>query len=843
MNPGDYQKVKEIFQSVLEVSEDERAAHLDEKCAADPAIRLEVERLLDSYESGYLEQPAVAKLANSLGSDALRPGEQIGHYTILEKIGSGGMGEVYLAEDGKLGRQVAIKLLPEAFTEDADRLRRFEQEARTASALNHPNILTVFEIGETGSTRYIATEYIDGETLRSKLNRGKLPVGEALDIAVQCASALAAAHESGIIHRDIKPENIMLRRDNLVKVLDFGLAKLIVQPAANGRVSQEAPTERHFNTAPGMIMGTVQYMSPEQARGHETDERTDIWSLGVVIYEMVAGRPPFAGQTSADLIAEIVKTEPVPLSQIMPGGPAGLEAIIEASLEKNAEERYPAVKNVLFDLQQVRRKLDLDPGQPWQDKNLKTKTPAGKFALSEKKTIAILPFKNLTGDATSQFYEFSLADAVITELACLRSLIVRPSSAIAKYLGQNIDPRDAGREMMVDSVLSAGFIYSESRVRVTAQLVNVSTGDIVWSDRIDSDARDIFALQDTITRRILDGLDFDLPLNEQEFLGQRPTKNNEAYEEYLRGRDKLGRFMFRTLLLTDCDAAIECFKRATDLDPEFALAWSGLGACFANKTSKGIGGREEVLQARTALEKALSLNPDIAEAHVLMGYLHLANGDKKNARAELNYVQKEYPDNAATYFLKGFVHRLDGEYDESLESWTKLERLDPASIALSSSARARIYSLQGNHERALKELEIAAAAEPNHPLVKLFRVEVLFYSGKVSEAFRLMNLLLDENPRIDGVRPLLALLLAAQNRRDEAYENLSENTLRLAYVDCDVAYWTASAYALLREKDAALEWLERAVNLGLEDKIWIQTDKTLDSLRDDTRFTELLGRI
>lgn len=856
MNAEDYQKVKEIFHSVLEIEPESRGAFLDEKCAGDGALRGEVERLLSSYDSNYLEQPAVGNISGEIiAGDGLRSGQEIGHYKIVEKIGSGGMGEVYLAEDGKLERRVAIKLLPEVFTEDPDRLRRFQQEARTASALNHPNILTIHEIGETGGANYIATEYIDGETLRSKLNRERLTIGEALEIAVQTASALAAAHEAGIIHRDIKPENIMLRRDKLVKVLDFGLAKL-VEKKDSSAISQDAPTDRHIQTAPGMIMGTAQYMSPEQARGHATDARTDIWSLGCVMYEMLAGRPPFAGETSADLIAEIVKTEPVPLSQIMPGCPEGLEEIIEASLKKDAEERCPAAKDLLFDLQQVRRKLDLEPGQeptamPWQGitaaqrniKNLTTKTPTVKFAPSKKKTIAILPFKNLTGNAGSQFYEFSLADAVITELARLRSLIVRPSSIIAKYLGKNIDPSEAGKEMMVDSVLSAAFIYSEARVRVTAQLLDVSTGGIIWSDRIDSDARDIFALQDTITRRILDGLDFDLSLSEQEFLGQRPTKNNEAYEEYLRGRDKLGRFMFRTLLLTDCDAAIECFVRATDLDPKFALAWSGLGACFSNKVSKGIGGREEVFQARTALEKALSLNPSITEAHVLMGYLHLANGDKKNARAELDYVQREYPNTAATYFLKGLLHRLDGEYDESLESWTKLERLDPASIAVSIIPRARIYSLQGNHERALKELEIAAAAEPNHPLVKLFRVEILFHFGKVREAFRLMNLLLDENPHIDGVRPLLAVLCAAQNRRDEAYENLSENALKLAYVDCDVAYWTASAYALLGEKHAALDWLERAVNLGLGDKIWIQTDKTLDSLRDDTRFTELLGRI
>ncbi len=235
MEADQYQKIKEIFQSVLEAPADARQGLLDVRCGSDTAVRAEVERLINSYESGFLEQPAAGDLAASFAENGLRTGDVVGHYTILSKIGSGGMGEVYLAEDGKLGRRVAIKLLPETFTEDADRLHRFEQEARTASALNHPNILTVFEIGETGNTRYIATEYIDGETLRNRLNRGKLSVSEALDIAVQCASALAAAHENGIIHRDIKPENIMLRRDNLVKVLDFGLAKLVEKHASNVR--------------------------------------------------------------------------------------------------------------------------------------------------------------------------------------------------------------------------------------------------------------------------------------------------------------------------------------------------------------------------------------------------------------------------------------------------------------------------------------------------------------------------------------------------------------------------------------------------------------------------------
>ena len=363
MNPDDYKKVKEIFNSALEVEPEGRGAFLDERCDGENGLREEVERLLRSYDSEYLGQPAVVEIAIELTGDGLLGGQHIGHYTILEKIGSGGMGEVYLAEDGKLGRHVAIKLLPEVFTNDIDRLDRFQREARTASALNHPNILTIHEIGETDHTHYIATEYIDGETLRQKLNRGPLMIASALDVAVQVASALTAAHEAGIIHRDIKPENIMLRRDGLAKVLDFGLAKLSVQAAVAGGLNiirDDAPTERHLKTAPGMIMGTVQYMSPEQARGHATDTRSDIWSFGCVLYEIVAGSPPFEGENSADLIAEIVKTCPKSLSERDPEIPERLDEIVAKTIEKDPDERYQTAKDLLIDLKRLKRRLGVE---------------------------------------------------------------------------------------------------------------------------------------------------------------------------------------------------------------------------------------------------------------------------------------------------------------------------------------------------------------------------------------------------------------------------------------------------------------------------------------------------
>ncbi|HKP68690.1 MAG TPA: serine/threonine-protein kinase, partial [Pyrinomonadaceae bacterium] len=356
MSPDDYQKVKEIFQSVLDLNEEERRSVLDEWRSTDPAIVREVERLLNSYQPSYLEQPAVNLLEHTGG--ALKSGQEIGQFTIIEKIGAGGMGEVYLAEDRKLGRHVAVKLLPDLFTNDEERLRRFQQEARTASALNHPNILTIYDIGESGKRHYIATEFIDGETLRGRLNRGRQSVADALEIAIQAASALQAAHEAGIIHRDIKPENIMLRRDGLVKILDFGLAKL--DDTKDRSVSHEAPTEHYVRTIPGVIMGTVQYMSPEQARGQSTDARTDIWSLGCVIYEMLTGKAPFRGDSTADQIAEIVKSNPAPITANIADVPDRLEEIVAKSIEKDPDERYQTVKDLLIDLKRLNRSLDIE---------------------------------------------------------------------------------------------------------------------------------------------------------------------------------------------------------------------------------------------------------------------------------------------------------------------------------------------------------------------------------------------------------------------------------------------------------------------------------------------------
>ncbi|HZH34050.1 MAG TPA: tetratricopeptide repeat protein, partial [Pyrinomonadaceae bacterium] len=428
-------------------------------------------------------------------------------------------------------------------------------------------------------------------------------------------------------------------------------------------------------------------------------------------------------------------------------------------------------------------------------------------------------------------------------LAQLRSLVVRPSSVIAKYQRKEIDPREAGREMEVEAVLSAGFLRSGDKMRVTAQLLDVLSGEILWSDRIDSESSDIFALQDIIAFRILNGLELELTSHEQEKLGKRATENAAAYEEYLRGRDNFGRFVFRTLALADCNAAIENFKRSIEMDSKFALAHSGLGACYANRVFKGMGDTKDYDRAETAFGHAIQLDPNVVESRVLMAFIYLSRGEKKKARGEINRLQEQFPNDASLYFAKAVLHRLDGEYDRALRSWDKLERLDPAARVVASYNRARVYAYQGDNERALAELDKGAQIEPDHPLIKIFRARILFYHGAVEEATATMREVLAENPHLEGMRPILAILLASKGNFEEAREQMTERALQMAQADHDMAYWTASAFALLEERDLAFEWLERAIKLGNENLGWFERDRNWDKLRDDPRFESLMQGI
>jgi serine/threonine-protein kinase len=805
-------------------------------------------------------------------------GSTLNNFRILEKIGAGGQGAVYKAVDSKLGRTVVIKVLPAELTSRPANLKRFEREARLCSSLDHPNICTIFDLGEVNGINFIAMQYLEGKNVRQLVNGRPLELRSAVSIAIQVTDALTAAHARGIIHRDIKAGNVMVSDSGQVKVLDFGLAKLLDEDTAKAE-----GIHRTELTEVGVPYGTATYAAPEQAKGEKVDHRADIFSTGVLLYEMLTGTWPFHGKTSVEVRYALMTAEPKPLADVRPGLPPRLQEILDRAIAKDPKDRYQKVSELRDDLREVMQEITGASGEmmaPIAPRHASSNSPV-KRAMNwlrgrkesdsqsnsravtprttsvrqyseapqqtslgeEKKSVVILPFKNLSHDEASKFYEFSLADAVITELAKVRSLIVRPSSVIAKYQGSEEDPRDIGRELGVGAVMSASFLRGGDRIRVTAQLVNVNSGDILWSDKIDADAGDIITLQDMITQRIVDGLKIELSPAETARLAQRPTENVEAYEEYLRGRDNFGRFIFRTLDLKDSNAAIENFNHAVELDPNFAQAYSGLGASYANRVFKGLGDADDYTQAESAFCKAIQLDPDIVEARVLMVFIYLSRGEKQKARASVARLQQEAPNDGSLHFVKATLSRLDGDYEQALNSWEKLGRLDPAARVVASYNRARIFMYQGRYDDALYEISRGAEIEPDHPLLKVFRARVLYYHGQSDEAIRLMNEVLKKNPQLFGVQPILATMLAAAGRVEEARAQLSPRVLGISSADHDMSYWTASAYALLGEREPAFEWLERSIALGNENAAWFKADPNLASLQNDPRFFGLMQQI
>jgi serine/threonine-protein kinase len=804
-------------------------------------------------------------------------GSTLGNYKILEKLGEGGQGTVYKAVDSKLGRTLVIKVLPAELTAREANLKRFEREARLASALDHPNICTIFDLNEINGIHFIAMQYIEGKNVRQLVNGRPLSLESALSIALQTADALAAAHARGIIHRDIKAGNVMVTPGGQVKVLDFGLAKLLDEDAA--RTSGIHHTEI---TEVGVPYGTATYAAPEQARGDRVDARADIFSTGVLLYEMLTGTWPFQGQTAVDVRHAVLNDEPKPLAQVRPGRvPAKLQAVLDKALAKDPRNRYQRISHFGDDLRSIIRDLGSDalPGldettMPVAPKHLKQDSPvtralrwltgnkSGNGAASTKspgrsgdaqpmtslgdrdrKSVAILPFKNVGNDREIDFYQFSLADAVITELARVRSLVVRPSSVIVKYQNKTVDAAEAGRDLSVDAILTATFLRAGDRLRVTAQLLDVRTSEILWSERIDADASDIISVQDTIVQRIVEGLRLELRPDEKDELARKQTADAAASEEYLRGRDCLATFIYHTILREHLDSAIEHFRRAIEIDPNFALAYSALGSCYVNRVLKGLGQAGDHEKAKNAFRKALKLDPRLLEARMHMVFIYLTGGQKQKARTEVDLLRDEYPNDPGVQFVRGVVARLDGDYEKALRSFDRMVRLNPGERVLASYNRARIFMYQREYEEALRELNQGAEIEPEHPLIKVFTARVLYYKGEIEEAMTILQQVLQRHPQIDGVRPILAICLSSQGQHTKANEQLTPKVRQVAEADYDISYWLASAYLLQGRQVEALRWLETAISLGNENYKWFESDPNWTDLHEDPRFLELMNRI
>ena len=801
-------------------------------------------------------------------------GKTLRNYRITEKLGVGGQGTVYKATDLKLGRAIVIKVIPPELSAKEANLKRFEREARLASSLDHPNICTIYDLDEVDGVHFIAMQHVEGKNVRQLVAGRPLELRTALLIGLQVADALATAHSRGIIHRDIKSGNVMVTPSGQVKVLDFGLAKLLddTQAATSG-------IHRTELTEIGIPYGTATYAAPEQARGDRVDKRADIFSLGVLLYEMLTGTWPFRGKTTIDVRHAVLHDPPQPIAELRSTPiPPRLQQIIDRALAKEPKARFQNMDDMRKELRLVLQEFDsgavtdhgVTPEPPrhlaganpvsravrWLksigrsesptsapatiSKQGIHETPFTTVADQEKKSLAILCFRNLSNDPASSFYEFSLADAVITELARVRSLVVRPSSVIARYQGQTRDPRDIGQELGVSAVLTAGFIHSGDHFRVTAQLIDVASGELLWSDRIDTSAADIIAVQDTIAQRIVEGLRLELSPDERVGIAKASTQNPVAYEQYLRGRDLFARFIFRTLSRDDCDRAIEHFERAIQLDPNFALAHDGLGACYVNRVFKGFGGAEDYERAEVAFNKALAIDPNIVEARMLMVFVYLWRGEKQKARDEVNRARNEAPNEPVVHFVKAMLHRLDGEYGRALRSYDRLVRLDPAAHVVASYSRALVHMYMGHFDETFRQLD--NAGEPDNALVRTFRALALYYTGQTDAAAELMRGTVEKHPNMHGIRPFMAMFLSAQGKHDEAVAQLTPEVKRNGEVDADISYSIGSVYALEGFANDAFEWLERSIALGNANRPCFENDPNWTSLRSDPRFIELTSK-
>jgi TolB-like protein/Flp pilus assembly protein TadD len=760
MEPGRWGRITDVYHATIARPPEERASFLGEECHGDESLRKQVEAMVKSHErSGdFIESPAFAVAPELLIDEPTGDliGQSIGHYRIESLLGVGGMGEVYLARDERLGRKIALKLLPEHLTADERQLSRFKTEARTASALNHPNILTVHEIGAEGNRHFIATEFIEGITLRALLRRGRMNLHDALEIAVQVASALAAAHETGVVHRDVKPENIMLRPDGYVKVLDFGIAKLTEQHP--GSDSHEIGTTT-LQTQPGLLLGTAHYMSPEQTRGQKADVRSDIWSLGVVLYEMVGGVPPFTGETPSDCIASILTTQPPPLSEVSPNVPMKLHAIVQKALRKNSDERYQTIKEMLADLRRLKESSEsITSGWKRQKQitaflaasvavalvvaglfiylrrtqtvtNLSFGNASGIASAIPEKSIAVLPFSNLSKEEENAFFADGVQDEILTNLARIGDLKVISRASVMQYnsrVARNL--RKVGQQLGVAHVVEGSVQRAGNRVRVNAQLVDARIDRQLWGQTYDRELADVFAIQSEIAKAIAEQLQAKLSPTEKTAIEKPPTTDLAAFDLYSRAKTLLLTTSFTPTGEQNLRQAVELLNQAATRDPDFFEAYYQLAFAHGRLYSLGLDHTADRLtSAEAALQAAIRLRPDAGETHLARAnYLYYGPRDYAGALAELENARRSLPNDPRLSELTGYILRRRGQQEEGLRNLEKAIELDPRNyfimqqIALSYQFLRRYPEEAAILDRVLTIIPKDVATKVNRGLVDFY---------------------------------------------------------------------------------------------------------------------------
>ncbi len=724
----------------------------------------------------------------------------VSHYRIAAKLGSGGMGVVYQAEDQKLGRQVALKFLPEELAKDRAALERFQREARAASSLNHPGICTVYEIDEHQGRHFIAMELLEGETLAERLRRGPLDAAALVDLGIQVADALESAHAKGIVHRDLKPANIYLTPRGQAKVLDFGLAKIERHSPTDAH--SEAPTAVPQDlTSAGTALGTVAYMSPEQARGQLTDSRTDLFSFGTLLYQAASGRVPFPGDTSAVVFDAILNREPAPLAEHNPALPAELGRILGKALEKDRNLRAQTATELKTDL--LRLKRDLDSGGRRAAELADSRSGAVRAALET--SVAVLYFENLSGAKEDEYFRDGITEDIITELSKIKTLKVFPRPTVLPYRDKSVTPQQVGRELSAAFVLGGSLRRAGARLRINAQLMDAKTDFPLWSERYDREMADVFELQDEIARKIAEALRLTLSPQEQQALGDRPTENMQAYDLFLRGKSYA-----RRLTRQDMEFALQMFDNAVLLDPQFALAHAANAIFCAQYYANFQRDATWSGRARRAAEQAIALRPELPDVQVAQAWLRYIDGDLPDAIQRVRQAISRKPTCEGAYYLLGRALFAAGHFQEVAD---------------------------------IAEAAVEAAGDDYSVYVPILNALGALGKTEARASFRQRRTLALEThvvrvPEDARARVLLSSSYAEVGRADDAVREM-QFALALRPNDPSVLYNAACARGKLGHRKEALDLLRNAWEAGFEEADWVRRDPDLALLHGDPEFERL----
>jgi serine/threonine-protein kinase len=799
-----------------------------------------------------------------MGINQIMIGKTISHYIIVEELGRGGMGVVYKADDTKLERTVALKFLPADLARDPDSKERFVHEAKAAAALSHPNICTIHEINEHEGDPFIAMEFIEGRSLKEAVKEGPFDLDDAVNIAIQAAEGLAAAHEKGIVHRDIKSANIMINEKGQATIMDFGLAKLA------GRTQL---------TTEGTTLGTIAYMSPEQAQGHEADHRSDIWSLGVVLYELIAGKQPFRGEYEQAVIYSIINAEPEPLSDLRSGVPAGLERIVTRCLEKDPSKRYQTAMEIAADLKQLHQPAS---SGKWQERveiaKERTRGPRGfqkpmhrglwllllcvpaiafliiyvivpRYFSSEvvqpdpeRKMLAVLPFENL-GPPGEEYFADGITEELIAKLAKVEGLGVIARTTVMRYKETDKSIEEIGDELGVDYVLEGSIRWqrlseTESRVRITQQLISVSDETHLWAEVYQRDMTDIFAVQEEIAGQVASALDITLlKAGEKGHRAPNPTDDTDAYRAYLEGR-----FWWNKRSPEGFDKAIVLFDEAIGIDPEYALAYAGKAECYCMLAIHLAHPGEYNEIARAAANKALELDPSLPAANSALGWIAFVyDYDFEAAERYFRRAIELDPQYATPYNWYGVMLACIGRGEEAVEIMTRAQELDPGSLIINRDL-ACVLSWVGRLDDSQAQLEKTLAMDPDFTPAIAHRARVLAAKGMYDEALAELEKLEAIDSEYFNLDQMLGYIYAKMGRIEESRQILEE-MLANADMQKEQAIGIAFAHVGLGNADEAFKWFERSVENREFGMVLIDVQVWLDDLRDDPRFEALRRKI